>query len=269
MEDNCMGFIKSFQEILANTHETADFYDAEMLTVFWETKPGIIARLLPSPLKPAGQPIAMAFVANYPRTNFDVTYKESALFVRASYNGEEGNYCLAMPVTNDMAMAGGREIFGFPKKIADIHFKRDGESVEGWTERRGFRFMGVRAKLTGKFNDEQARESFMAAGMDKDGTLKGISYNFKHFPAPEGGTFDYNPRLIRQETILRPKVMQFGEAEIILKESAYDPWVEVEVVKMLGALYTVGDNSMLKGKAVAEVDPMAFAPNAFLKWDMK
>ena len=264
-----MGFVKSFQEIMANIRATADFYDAEMLTVFWETKPEIIARLLPAPLKPAGEPVAMAFVANYPRTNFDVVYKESALFIRAAYNGEEGNYCLAMPVTNDIAMAGGREVFGFPKKIADIDITRQGETVSGWTERRGVRFMEVRARLTGKFNDAQAQERLMSMAAGNDGSIKGISYNFKYFPAPEGGAFDYNPRLVRQETVLRPKQMLFGEAEIILKPSDYDPWAEVEVVKMLGALYTVGDNSMLGGKVVAEVDFLQFTPFAFLKWDMK
>jgi hypothetical protein len=41
------------------------------------------------------------------------------------------------------------------------------------------------------------------------------------------------------------------------------------VVKMLGALYTAGDNSMLRGKTVAEVGFVEFAPYAFLKWDMK
>ena len=77
------------------------------------------------PLKPAEYPVAMAFVANYPKTNFDVTYQESALFLRATYEGEEGNYCLAMPVTNDMAMVGGREFYGFPKKMADIPFSEE------------------------------------------------------------------------------------------------------------------------------------------------
>jgi hypothetical protein len=43
----------------------------------------------------------------------------------------------------------------------------------------------------------------------------------------------------------------------------------VEVVKVLGAMYSVGDNSMIGGKVVAEVDLMQFAPYAFLKWDMK
>jgi acetoacetate decarboxylase len=175
-----MGFVKSFQEIMANTRTTADFYDAEMLTLLWETKPEIIARLLPAPLKPASQPVAMAFVANYPRTNFDVTYYESALFIRASYNGEEGNYCLSMPVTNDMAMAGGREMFGFPKKIADIHLKRDGEVISGWTERRGIRFMEVKAKMTGKFNDAQAQEALLNTANSDDGTMRGISFNYKY-----------------------------------------------------------------------------------------
>jgi len=265
-----MGFVKSFQEIMAKARATTDFYDAEMLMVFWETKPEIIAKLLPWPLKLAEYPLAMAFVANYPKTNFDVTYKESALFLRALHNGEEGNYCLSMPVTNDMAMAGGREFFGFPKKIAEIYFKRDGHSVEGWTERRGIRLMEVRAKLTGKFNDPAAQEILMAtANIAPDGSMRGISYNFKHFPAPEGGAFDYNPRLVRQETVLRPKEMLLGEAEVILNHSDYDPWAEVEVVKVLGAFFSVGDNTMLPGKTVAEVGFLEFAPYAFLKWDMK
>jgi len=264
-----MGFVKSFEAIMAGTQETADFYDAEMLTVLWETKPDIVRRLLPPPLKPAPRPIVMAFVANYPRTNFDVTYQESALFLRAEWEGEEGGYCLSMPVTNDIAMAGGREIFGFPKKIADVQLNRKGDTLEGWTERRGIRFMEIRARMTGRFNVEDAQEVIMSTGMNPDGSMEGVSYNFKHFPAPEGMGFDYNPRLVKQVTTLKPKEVQIGEAEVLLQPSDYDPWAEVEVVRVLGAVYTVGDNSMKSGAVVAEQGPMEFAPYAFLKWDMK
>lgn len=263
-----MGFVKSFEEIMANTRATADFYDAEMLMVFWETKPEIIEKLLPPPLKPADDPIALAFVANYPATNFDVTYKESALFVRAEFDGEEGNYCLSMPVTNDIAMAGGREMFGFPKKMADIAFEKQGTMVTGWTERRGVRFMEVATTLTGQLNVPDSLDRIVTAAGDEEGVLKGVSYNFKHFPAPEAGALDYDPRLVKQETRLKPKIMEFGEADIRLRHSAYDPWDEVEVVKMLGGIYSVGDNTMLGGKVVAEVGLMEFAPYAFLKWDM-
>jgi acetoacetate decarboxylase len=262
-----MGFVKTYDEILAAYRETADFFDARMLTVFWETRPEIVERLLPAPLKPAADPIAMAFVAFYPETNFGVTYHESALFLKATFNGEEGNYCLAMPVTDGIAMAGGREIYGFPKKMADIHLSKDNDEVGGWTERRGVRFMEIKARLTGSFNDAPAQEKLMSM-LSADGKIRGIAYNFKHFPAPEGGAFDYNPRLVRQETILGPKLVQFGEASVVLTPSEFDPWAEVEVVKVLGAIYTEGDNSMLKGSVVAEVDFMQFAPYAFLKWDM-
>jgi len=264
-----MGFVKTFDSILAGTSETADFYDAEMFVVYWETKPDIVNRLLPPPLKPAAHPIAMAFVANYPRTNFDVTYQESALFLRAEWEGVEGGYCLSMPVTNDIAMAGGREIFGFPKKIADVRLNREGDTLEGWTERRGIRFMEIRAKMTGKLNVADAQEVLLSSNMNPDGSMEAVSYNFKHFPAPEGMGFDYNPRLVKQVTTMRPKEVRIGEAEVVLQPSDYDPWAEVEIVRVLGAVFTVGDNSMKSGAVVAEVDMMEFAPYAFLKWDLK
>jgi len=270
-----MSFVKSSESISKNaimsglvsqTTETIDFYDAEMLMVFWETKPEIIKRLLPPPLKPAKRPIALAFVANYPRTNFDVAYLEGALFLRAEFNGEEGTYCLSMPVTNDIALALGREVYGYPKKMAKIELKRNGDLITGLTERRGIRFVEISARMTGKFNADDAL-GILGEIMGTGGERTGIAFNFKHFPAPEGGGFDYNPRLIREEVIFRPNNILIGEAEIKLKPSEYDPWAEVEVVRMLGAVYTVGNNSMKKGKVVAEVDTIEFAPYAFIKWD--
>ncbi|MBT8363653.1 MAG: acetoacetate decarboxylase family protein, partial [Deltaproteobacteria bacterium] len=52
--------------------------------------------------------MAFVLVANYPKTNFGISYLESALFLRAAFEGEEGNCCLSMPVTSDMALIGGR-----------------------------------------------------------------------------------------------------------------------------------------------------------------
>ena len=149
-----MGFVRTIEQISESYLETFDFYDAEMLTVYFETQTEIVARLLPPPLKPASNPIAIVFVANYPKTNFGVIYLESALFLTSEYEGDEGIFCLSMPVTNDMAMIGGREIFGYPKKMGDIYFKHEGNDARGWTERHGIRFLEIKAKLNGKFNDD-------------------------------------------------------------------------------------------------------------------
>ena len=104
-----MSFVKTPEEIEQKFRmESGDFYDAEMLVIYWETKEDIIKRLLPPPLKPAKHPVASAFVANYPRTNFGVSYKEAALFIHAEHEGIVGMYCLSMPVDNDIALILGR-----------------------------------------------------------------------------------------------------------------------------------------------------------------
>ena len=267
--DTGSSFVKSYKDLMSRGRPTADFYDAEMLNLVWETTPEAIATLLPPPLKPTSRPLVFAFIADYPSTNFSVPYKESALLVKASYKGEEGFYCLSMPVTDDMAMAGGREGWGYPKKMANISFSRDGDSVTGYTERHGIKFMQVKAKLSGKVNsDNAALDEMLALGINPDGEFSDRSYLFKHSPSPvNGGIFDYPPLLVEGETVMRPKTFMWAEAEIELTESAYDPWNEVPVKRMLGGFYTVGDNSMLHGRVLAKVHDLEFLPYAFLKWE--
>jgi len=257
-----MGFVKTLHEIAGMHRETYDFFDAEMLTVFFETSSEIIERLLPPPLEPVSVPLGFAFTANYPKTNFGVDYRESGLFVQASFKGEEGSYCLAMPVSNDMAMIGGREMFGYPKKIGEIGLTRRGKRMQGWTERRGFRFLEMAVNLTGTFNVPEVQSAFTPTA-----EAHAIIYNFKYFPAPDGAGFDYHPRLVREVVVMRPKSVEVGEAELFLRSSQWDPWGDVEPVRVLGAVYSIGDNSMLKGSVVAEADPAAFLPFITMKVD--
>ncbi|MFX1304944.1 MAG: acetoacetate decarboxylase family protein [Promethearchaeota archaeon] len=264
-----MSFLRNSGVFISNK-ESFDFYDAEILTVYWETKPEIIEKLLPPPLKPMESPIAFAIVADYPRTNFGITYKEGALFLTCEFEGLEGNYCLAMPVTNDMALAAGREVFGYPKKIANIHLDRKKRDVEGWIERHGTRFFEVKANLNGRPNSSD----FLQLAIERTGTgsRKDFSfffYNYKHFPSPDGKFFDYHPRLIREEIVFRPTEFKLGNVEITLNSSDNDPWGEVEVERILGAAYLKGNNSMLKGSVVAELEPEKFLPYSFLKWDIE
>jgi len=261
-----MGFIWSKEELKRSARGMGglyEFYDAEILVVMWETKPEIIKRLLPAPLKPIERPLVKAYVAHYPRTNFGPFYYEGALLLRAQFDGIAGDYCLAMPVTGDLAMAGGREEFGYPKKMANIQFKRSAHSVRGRIERHGIRFFEVRAKLTGKTNTEEFQNIILSETSEEGG----VAYNFKHFFAPDKIGFDYKPRLVRERTVFRPSVAEWAEAEVFLSHSEHDPWAEVEIVQVLGAVYTVGNQTMLRGEVVAEVDPVSFEPYANLKWD--
>ena len=267
--DTGSSFVKSYKDLAKGGRPTADFTDAEMLNLFWETTPEAIATLLPPPLKPASNPLVAAFIAFYPSTNFSVPYHESALLIRASYKGEEGWYCLSMPVTDDMAMAGGREGWGYPKKMADIAFSREGDSVTGYTERHGIKFMQVEARLTGEVNDDNAAlDELLALGVNPEGEFSERVYLFKHSHSPvKTGIFDYPPLLVEGHTRFRPKTFKWAEVEIQLTESAYDPWNEVPVERMLGGFYTVGDNSMLHGRVLQKVNEFEFLPYSFLKYE--
>lgn len=261
-EDKANGFVKSYKGLMSRGRPTADFTDAEMLWLVWETTPEAISTLLPPPLKPAAKPVALAFLANYPSTNFSVPYKESALLIRASYKGSEGYYCLSMPVTDDMAMAGGREGWGYPKKMANISFSRTGDSAEGYTERHGIKFMQVKAKLTNKVNDDNAAlDELLALGINPNGEFSDRSFLFKHSPSPvANGIFDYPPLLVEGFTRMRPKTFLWAETEIDITASKFDPWGEVPVERMLGGFYCVGDNSMLHGKVLQKVNALEFLP---------
>jgi acetoacetate decarboxylase len=262
-----MGFVKTPPELAKIGQMQAVFYNADMLFAFWQTKPEIIEHLLPPPLEPAGLPLASAFIADYPRTSFGPPYQEAALFVSAQHDGIAGSYCLAMPVTGDLAMAAGRERFGFPKKIAQqIQLQQTGDEMHGFVERNGSRF--VEMSFT---PDEQGVEEFFKAAITESfGFQTGAgagTYLFKHFLAPDKAGFDYPPRLILQHTIFNPRTLQWGVADVKLFHSDCDPWEEVEVVNMLGGMRIIGDNTMLAGKVVAETDPEQFMPYAYTRWD--
>jgi len=254
-----MGLVRSPDEISALEKHFSNGYvlgDAVMVMAMFRTRAEVVKRVLPPPLEPAPEPTGRVYVAEFHRTNFGVTYNEAALFITAQYKGEVGSYCLSMPVTNDMAMVGGREGYGFPKKIAEtIHVERKGNKARGICVRKGIPIIKLEASLTGPAEPE-AIPSF------------GPNYLFKHFMDPSGGQFDYNPRLVKQFNEISWGKVELGEGELTFAESKYDPISEIPVEEVLTAGYAKGiEIRMQLGEVVAEVDPLEFWPYSFIKND--
>jgi len=232
-----MGFVKTPKELEELRRKSFDFYDAEFLAVFWETKPEIVEQLLPPPLKPVKHPVVQAIIANYPKTNFGVIYKEAALFLFGEYDG-----------------------------VIGIYFKRENKEFEGWVERHGIQFFELKAKLNNKPNAKDAMKILLDLGLDpkKPGS---ITYNYKYFMSPLYKGFDYNPRLVREEITIQASEYIMGEVEVKLNESEYDPWSEVEVERVLGCIYLKGNSQMQPGEIVAEIDQDKFEPYSYMKLD--
>ncbi len=55
-----------------------------------------------------------------------------------------------MPVTDDTALIAGREVYGFPKQIAErIELSRSASAVVGSVVRKGTEILRIEATLTG------------------------------------------------------------------------------------------------------------------------
>jgi acetoacetate decarboxylase len=257
----------------ANRGRLPIFTGAEMLIASYRTKPSRIADILPRPLAPAREPVVVAFVARYPETNFGPGYREGALFVQATHRGKLGLYCLSMPVTDDMAMAAGREILGFPKKMADrISLDTVGSRKIGSVVRKGVEILRIEAdpKEDAKLGDLAV---FGSEGTDADGQPRCdvTSYLFKFPPSPNYRSFSALPRLIRQVTVFRPRSgLQTGWGRVDVKSSPFDPLGEVSVEEgPVSCVYGTFDNTMLEGHVVGRVwNVLSFVPHAFFGTDI-
>lgn len=231
----------------------ATYYDAEMLIVIWEADPEVVAKLLPAPLKPYKRPLVIAFIADFPRTSIGVTYKMSSLNIVCEYEGEIGSYSVAMPEDDDHAVFSGREFLGFPKKMATLDFTEDEKTVSGWVERHGIKVFELSATKTETEPSGEDEEIVREIYPDPE-QMDAVSFIIRGTPTPGAMGVDYPPQLIRQLTEFRPYRTENCDVEVTVRPSENEPWWEMlKPVRVLGAMYTRGNNEMLPPKVVAEV----------------
>jgi acetoacetate decarboxylase len=99
--------------------------EAEMITFTTDVDGDVAGKWLPPPLTVTDPARAMVFVARYPTTKMGFEYNEAAVLLHCAFEGKEYQHCTWMVVDDDTALILGREILGFPKKlahiVADIH----------------------------------------------------------------------------------------------------------------------------------------------------
>ena len=257
-----MSFITPKEEQYRFKLDSADLLDIDSLNITWETRPDIVERLLPPPLEPFDSPIAQAYIALFRESNFGIRYREAALYLLCKYKKDVGIYVLSMPVDDGLAMAYGREYFGYPKKTSKIGMNRVLNFAFGSVRRHGTTFVKFRASFLRKIDEEKAQEYGLSHNR------KSNAFLFKHFVSPDTKSFDYKPRLIKAPVEIHRDTIEVGLGKIKFKPLKTDPWHEVEVVKMLGADYSKGYTKMLPAEVVAEIEDVEkFIPYAYLKWD--
>lgn len=93
------------------------FFDREYFIITYRTDPEALAAVVPEPLQVREPLVKYEFIRMPDSTGFG-DYTETGQVIPVTLNGEEGAYTHAMYLDDDAPIAGGRELWGFPKKLA-------------------------------------------------------------------------------------------------------------------------------------------------------
>src|SRR5881227_1998997 len=95
------------------------FINREYFIITYESDPQAIRDALPEPLMPDGSNTVLYEFIRMPDSAGFGDYTESGMVIPALFNGEHVNFTAQMYLDDEPPIAGGREIWGFPKKHAN------------------------------------------------------------------------------------------------------------------------------------------------------
>ncbi|MCS7296562.1 MAG: acetoacetate decarboxylase family protein [Chloroflexota bacterium] len=239
-------------ELFLAAYRRPVFRDVRALTVPAESEPEALAAILPPPLEPANEPRVVFSIAEVRRSNCAGAFFVATVDISCTFQGERGAFCLAMPVSTDSALIFGRELYGEPKKLAEIHLDERGDgTVHGSVTRHGITYLELSAVL--EPTEEPVRES------------EADRYHFRFLPTPDGHIAGL-VELVRVRHRSRVRVTARGQASVTLRDSPHDPLFDIPIRKVLGAAYSEGQMET-EGRVVAKVPADQFLPFAFAKVD--
>ncbi|RJL24136.1 acetoacetate decarboxylase family protein [Bailinhaonella thermotolerans] len=221
------------------------------LIAVWETDPDAVAQVLPPPLEPADRPLVRATIS---RVDLPGGHELGAgsIAVRARHGSEEGDYPLVMPMSTERALIGGREVYGEPKKLADLRLDRHGDAVIGTVTRHGITFAEIRGTVTGDLPVPEPRGK--------------LDFYFKFLPAPDGDGFDADPALVHCLREERTRALHRVEGEVVLRESEYDPVADLPVRRLVEI--TLGERATTQsGRIVRRVPADWLRPYVHQRYD--
>ena len=106
------------------------YVDREYLTVTYRTDPDKFRAVLPEPLEMDEPLVSIEFVKMPDSTGFG-EYSGAAQVMHCKFKGEAGGYTRLMFLDTHPPIAGGRELWGFPQKLANPSLKTETDTLVG------------------------------------------------------------------------------------------------------------------------------------------
>jgi len=211
------------------------FIDREYLIITYRTDPAMLEKVIPAPLKMTEPVVKYEFI-NMPDSTGFGHYCESGQVIPVSFEGEAASYVHSMYLDDHPPIAGGRELWGFPKKLGNPSLQVDKDTLVGTLD------YGTVRVATGTMG-------FKHKALDPEPVIKSLgspNYLLKIIPHVDG-----TPRiceLVRYSmTDIVLKGAWSGPGALTLVDHALAPVFDLPVLEVLSTVHIIADLTLPLG----------------------
>ena len=214
------------------------FKNREFLIITYLTEMEALRAVVPEPLVISEPLVKFEFIRMPDSSGFG-NYTESGQTIPVSYNGVNGNYVHGMYLNNQPAIAGGRELWGFPKKSASPYLAVENDTLIGTLDYGTVRI----ATATMGFKHKTADHTTVLAA------LAAPNFLLKIIPHVDGSARICE--LVRYYTTqVTLKGAWTGPGSLELHPHALAPVFDLPVLKVQSTLHFIADLTLDVGEVV-------------------
>jgi acetoacetate decarboxylase len=214
------------------------FRQREYLVIAYRTDPRKLRELVPEPLQVEEAVVKYEFIRMPDSTGFG-DYAESGQVIPVSFEGRKGAYTHCMFLNDEPPIAAGRELWGFPKKLADPSLRVEVDTLVGTLDYGPVRI------ATGTMGYKYAPADVAAV----KASLAAPNFLLKIIPDVDG-----TPRICELVEYhlqdIELKGAWVGPGALDLYAHALAPVAELPVLEVLSATHIVADLTLGLGKVV-------------------
>ena len=216
------------------------FVDREYLIITYRTDPAKLRAVVPEPLELDEREALVKYeFIRMPDSNGFGDYTESGQVIPVEYRGRKGGYTHAMFLNDEGPIAGGRELWGFPKKLAQPTLRTEIDTLIGTLD------YGPLRVATGTMGYKH-READL---VEVKAALNELNFLLKIIPHVDG-----KPRICELvEYHLEDIVLKgawTGPAALALTPHALAPVAELPVIEIVSAVHIRADLTLGLGRVV-------------------
>ncbi|MFZ1428845.1 MAG: acetoacetate decarboxylase [Geminicoccaceae bacterium] len=214
------------------------FYHREFLIITYRTDPDKLRALVPEPLQIDEPLVKFEFIRMPDSTGFG-DYTESGQVIPVSFQGRKGGYSHCMFLDDHPPIAGGRELWGFPKKLAKPTLRAEIDTLVGTLDYGPIRI----ATGTMGYKHQAVDAAAVSAA------LLAPNWLLKIIPHVDGTARICELVEYALEDI-DLKGAWTGPAQLELTSHALAPVAELPVLEVVSAMHIIADLTLPLGKVV-------------------